>query len=218
MSQPSGAPFTLNNAVDFLLKREFDIHRQNKTSHPFQLKNGINAIPFAHPDIEIWRNNRKGIRFFHDKTNFEIYGAVDDIWITASGELVIVDYKAKSSKDDPSTFLEPKTKKDGEMIKTEKYKISYKRQLEIYQWLFRKNGFKVSNTAYFIFANAQKEKDGFNDRLDFEKSLISYEGNDDWVEPVILAIHECLSKDFLPEAAADCDYCSYRKKIQKVEK
>ncbi len=29
ISQPSGAPFTLNNAVDVLLKKEFDTHRKN---------------------------------------------------------------------------------------------------------------------------------------------------------------------------------------------
>ena len=29
------------------------------------------------------------------------------------------------------------------------WQIGYKRQMEIYQWLFRKNDFKVSNTDYF---------------------------------------------------------------------
>jgi len=61
ISQPSGAPFTLNMLVDALLKKEFDIYRQNKSLHPFQIENDIDAIPFAHLDIEIWRNNRKGI-------------------------------------------------------------------------------------------------------------------------------------------------------------
>jgi hypothetical protein len=42
--------------------------------------------------------------------------------------------------------------------------------------------------------------------LDFEKVLIPYEGNSDWVESFILAVHECLSKDILPKAAIDCDY------------
>ncbi|NGX63649.1 MAG: hypothetical protein KR126chlam6_01062 [Candidatus Anoxychlamydiales bacterium] len=217
ISQPSGAPFTLNNAVDALLKKEFDIHRKNKTLHPFQIENDINAIPFDHSDIEIWRNNRKGIRYHHKSTNFEVYGAIDDVWVTSEGELIIVDYKAKASKDDPSTFLVPKRKKTGEIKNTEKYKISYKKQLEIYQWLFRKNGFKVSNISYFIFANAQKDKDSFNDKLDFEKHLIAYEGNDDWVEPTLLAIYEFLNRDSLPEEDTNCDYCNYRNKIACYE-
>jgi len=216
ISQPSGAPFTLNNAVDALLKKEFDIYRQNKTIHPFLIKNAVEAIPFDHSDIEIWRKNTKGIRYLHEATNFEVYGAIDDVWVTPSGELILVDYKAKSSKDDPSTFLEPKTNKDGEIVKTDRYKISYKKQIELYQWLFRKNGFKVLNNAYFVFANAQKDREAFNDKLDFEKHLIVYEGYDDWVEPTLEAIHECLSKDILPESAEECDYCNYRKKIQEI--
>ena len=127
-----------------------------------------------------------------------------------------MDYKAKATLDDPNTFLEPKTKKTGEIVKTEKYKISYKRQLEVYQWLFRKNGFSVSNTAYFVFANAQKEKAGFDDRLDFKKHLIPYEGNDEWIEPTILAIYDCLKQDSVPEGAVDCDFCKYRKSSQQV--
>ena len=218
ISQPSGPQFSLNIAVDALLKKEFDIHRKNKSTHPFQIKNGIKAIPFDHQDIELWRNNKIGIRYFHKPTNFLIYGAIDDVWIRPNGELIIVDYKAKASGDDPSTFLTPKTKKDGEIVKTEQYKISYKKQIEIYQWLFRMNGFKVSNTAYFLFANAQKDKEAFYDRLDFEKSLIAYEGNDDWVEPAILGIYECLKNEELPEAVADCQYCKYMKKIQEVER
>jgi hypothetical protein len=212
ISQPSGPQFSLNMAVDVLLKKEFDIHRKNKTLHPFQIKNGIDAIPFDHSDIEVWRNNKQGIRYLHEKTNFEIFGSIDDVWMLPNGELIIVDYKAKATKDDSSTFLEPKIKKNGEMDTKEMYKIGYKKQIEIYQWLFRKNGFKVSNTSYFIFANAKKDKEAFKDRLDFAKVLIPYEGNDDWVEAAVLGIHECLSKDVLPEADPCCDYCNYRKK------
>src|SRR3989339_1664927 len=34
VGQPPGYPFSLNSAVDKLLKKEFDIHRANNTSHP----------------------------------------------------------------------------------------------------------------------------------------------------------------------------------------
>ena len=32
-------PFTLNNAVDALCKKEFDYHRNNQTPHPIMIKN-----------------------------------------------------------------------------------------------------------------------------------------------------------------------------------
>src|SRR3989338_3464891 len=34
VKRPSGPSFTLNNAVDELFKREFDVHRTARTTHP----------------------------------------------------------------------------------------------------------------------------------------------------------------------------------------
>src|SRR5690606_25577735 len=94
--QPSDAPFTLNNAVDALLKKEFDAYREKQEIPPFLKTLRIEAVPFAHPQIEEWRNNRKGIRYIHEATGLCLYGAVDDVWVLPSGELVIADYKAKA--------------------------------------------------------------------------------------------------------------------------
>lgn len=53
------------------------------------------------------------------------------------------------------------------------------------------------------------DTDRFDNKLDFEISLIAYEGNDSWVEGEIAKAQKCLSANFVPEAAPDCDYCSY---------
>ena len=50
-------PFTLNNAVDDLCKKEFDHHRAKQTPHPIMKKYKINAVPFKHKDIEKWQNS-----------------------------------------------------------------------------------------------------------------------------------------------------------------
>ena len=107
--------------------------------HPFIEKMGLKAVPFAHPEIDNWRNNRIGIQYLHPTFNFLLYGAVDDVWQLPSGELLIVDYKAKATSGEIS--LEPKMKKNGEIVKTDRYLISYKKQIEFYQWLFSMNGF-----------------------------------------------------------------------------
>jgi len=207
ISQPSGPPFTLNSAVDLLLKREFDGYREKGKVHPFIEERGIFGVPFSHSKIEDWRNNRVGIQYLHPATNFFLYGAVDDVWQLPSGELVIVDYKAKATTGEIT--LEPMKKKNGEIKKTERYLISYKNQIEFYQWLFRMNGFEVSKTGYFVFANALKNRDSFDDRLEFEKVLIPLEGDDAWIEPTIEAIASCLKSDLPPEVNQECDYCKY---------
>lgn len=215
VSQPAGAPFTLNNAVDALLKKEFDEYRERGETHPFLKENNIEAVPFAHSEIESWRNIREGIQHLDTSNNFLIYGAIDDVWQGPSGELMIVDYKAKSTSNEIS--IEPKRKKNGDIVKTDRYLLSYRRQLELYQWLFQKNGFQVSNTSYFVFANAQKDKPAFNDTLSFEKVLIAYEGDTSWIEPTIEKIAQCLQGESLPEPGEGCDFCQYRKKAQQVE-
>ena len=94
--RPSGPPFNINKAVDTLLKKEFDIHRTGKTSHPLMIKYGIDAVPFQHELMDQWRENFKGVQYLHEPTNLLITGAVDDIWVNPSGELIVVDYKATS--------------------------------------------------------------------------------------------------------------------------
>jgi hypothetical protein len=60
VSQPPGYHFSLNSAVDKLLKKEFDIHRAKGTKHPLCDKYGIDAIPLSHKKIDEWRDSLRG--------------------------------------------------------------------------------------------------------------------------------------------------------------
>lgn len=204
-ARPPGFPFNLNSAVDELFKKEFDIHRKNKTPHPIMEEYGVDAIPFAHDDIDEWRENFKGIQVQHEATGFTVSGAVDDIWTNPDGELMVVDYKS-TSKDARIDALD------------QDWHIGYKRQMEVYQWLLRQKGFTVSNTGYFVYANAGKDKEMFDNRLDFEVTLIAYEGDDSWVEPTLLNIKKCLDDPRVPKSTDDCDYCRYREAAGSVLK
>jgi len=203
VDRPPGFPFALNSAVDTLLKKEFDIHRAKGEAHPMMKHYEIDAIPFEHEKMEEWRNNFKGVQYLHQSTNFLIFGAIDDVWINPDKELIIVDYKA--------------TAKNGEINLDADWQIAYKRQMEIYQWLFRKNDFKVSNTGYFVYANGKKDKEAFDKKLEFDVYVLPYKGDDSWIEEAIIKAHQCLMGDAVPEAAGDCDYCRYRKAIKKVQ-
>src|SRR3954471_17315926 len=56
-ARPRGPAFTLNVAVDALLKKEFDAHRAKGTRHPLCEAYGIAAIPLKHDDLNTWREN-----------------------------------------------------------------------------------------------------------------------------------------------------------------
>jgi len=203
IGRPPGFPFSLNSAVDKLLKKEFDIHRAEHTTHPLMKAYGLDAIPFEHPKMNEWRENFKGITYLDPDTNLLITGAVDDVWIKPNGELIIVDYKS--------------TSKATEVNLDADWQEGYKRQMEVYQWLFRKNGFTVSDTGYFVYCNGKTDKKAFDAKLEFDIKLLPYTGKTDWIEPTIKNIYECLNSEIIPRAADDCDYCNYVKSREGVK-
>ena len=130
-------PFTLNSAVDNLCKNEFDFYRKNKKPHPLFLENGgvtdylIDAVPFQHEDLDKWRNFRQD-NFTDEYHGFTFYGAIDDVWIKKTEILLFRTLKVLLRKNLIG-------QKPGMSTIIQK---AYKRQLEMYQWLFKKNGFR----------------------------------------------------------------------------
>jgi hypothetical protein len=195
-ARPPGYPFTLNSAVDQLLKNEFDAYRRQGKRPPLIERYDIDALPVVHADLEKWRQNFIGIQYLHAPTHLLVFGAIDDLWQDSLGNYIVVDYKA-TSKNEQITQL------------NKAWQISYKRQMEIYQWLLRRNGLPVSDTGYFVYCNGDTNKERFDARLEFEITLIPYAGNDIWVEETMFDIHDCLNQSEIPAPAADCDYCAY---------
>lgn len=196
-ARPPGFPFNLNSAVDALLKKEFDIHRVAHSAHPLMQQYGVDATPFEHPLMDVWRENFKGVQYAHPVLGFTVSGAVDDVWVNPQGELIVVDYKS-TSKDATIDAL------------NEEWHDGYKRQMEVYQWLLRKNGFTVSDTGYFVYANASKDRAAFDGVLEFEVTLIAYTGAAGWIDSTLEEIKVCLDAPMPPAAGPGCDYCRYR--------
>lgn len=196
IGQPPGFPFSLNSAVDALLKKEFDHFRTLQKPHPLLEKHGIDAIPYAHEKLEEWRDSlRRGIRHFHAESNFVVTGGIDDLWINSRGELIVVDYKA--------------TAKLGEVGITADWQIGYRRQMSLYVWLFRKNGFSVSDTAYFVYCNGKSDRPFFDGKLEFDISVIPYKVDESWIELALANARTCLSASVPPNHGEDCDHCLY---------
>jgi len=205
VDRPPGFPFTLNSAVDALLKKEFDLHRAEGTKHPLMEQCGIDAVPIPHEDLDAWRHNFTGVQYLHEPTNLLITGAIDDLWQNPLAQYIVVDYKATSKNKQITELDEP-------------WHESYKRQMEVYQWLLRRNGYNVSDTGYFVYGNGNTDKEAFDGRLEFDLTVIPYTGSDAWVEGTIDEIHDCLNSPAIPNANPDCDYCTYREAVMEVER
>jgi len=189
VKRPPSFPYTINSAIDALLKQEFDVCRENGTAHYIIKKFNINAIPYKCDQIDTWRHNFTGIQFHHKPTDFLVFGAVDDVWINPQKELIVVDYKATGAKE---------------------YQIydSYKRQMEAYQWLLIQNGYKVSKTGYFLFVKVNKEGGFEGGKLSFDLFLEPLEGDVAWVDSAITQARELL-KAKIPASNPECPYCKF---------
>ena len=196
IGRPAGFPFNLNSAVDALLKKEFDDYRARGERHPLMAQAGIDAVPHAHPELDTWRSNFKGVRALHERTNLELFGAIDDLWRDrSSGEWIVVDYKA--------------TSKAGEVGIDADWQVAYKRQMEFYQWLLRRRGHPVAKRGWFVYCNGRRDLPAFGSRLEFTIRLLPHEGDDGWIEGTLAAIRRTLTAAGPPAAGEACEYCDY---------
>ena len=97
-------------------------------------------------------------------------------------------------------------------IRDSDYAKAYKRQLEMYQWLFRKNGFKVADEAYLLYFNGKKNEKFFNNQLKFDVHFIKLNCSTSWVESKVIQTAKLLRSDEFPQPSEKCEYCNYLKK------
>ena len=194
VKRPPPMPYTLNNAIDYLLKQEFDLYREKEIPHPIMTNNKIKAVPWKTPEMNKWRHNFTGVAYHHEPTDFLVYGAIDDLWLNPLREIHVVDYKATGANQ-------------------HRIYDSYGRQMEIYQWLFRKNKIKVSPIGYFVFARVSKAN-GFSTQrggaLPFDIFVESYKGDDSWLEETLKNARIVFESNEAPKASDSCIHCEYR--------
>ena len=92
------------------------------------------------------------------------------------------------------------------------YPKAYKRQLEMYQWLFKKNNFQVTSQAYLVYFNGLKNEPMFNQTLKFDLHLVKLECDDSWVADKIREAVNLLRDDSMPSGSYSCETCQYLKK------
>jgi hypothetical protein len=160
-------------------------------------------VPHAHPQLNDWRNNFRGVRTVHEQSNFELYGAIDDLWRDlATDELIVVDYKA--------------TSKTAEVSIDADWQMGYKRQMEFYQWLLRRQGLAVARRGWFVYCNARRDLPAFEQRLEFTIKLLPYDGDDGWIEETLAAMRRTLAAPAPPPNTGECEYCVFAEKAAKA--
>ncbi len=201
LKELSSPPYTLNNTVDELLKKEFDQYRKEQKAHPIMVKHNLNFVPYQHRDLDLWRNSLKGgISYLDKKTNLIIHGGIDDLWFDLNEKkIVVVDYKAQSSTFPVtvSSYLEAE------------WHRSYKLQMDIYVHILRKMQFEVSDRTFFYVCNGEKTSEKFDNKISFKTSLIPYRVNTTWIENKLIEMKDVLNLDEPPKIEKACEKCAY---------
>ena len=178
---------SLPSGMDRILKEHFDVFR-DKDSLPPELKSlkGKYTLFNNISLLEVWRNNFKGIQWVDADGNV-FRGAVDNL-LLKSKKLVVLDYKTRGFplKDDTADH--------------------YQNQMNIYNFLLRKNGFKTENYAYLLFYHPNNvDSDG---DVVFNTDLVKMKINVKDAGKLFAKALKVLSKE-IPEAGEECGFCEW---------
>lgn len=194
----SGPSFSLNIAVDALVKREMEIYREAGTIPPAMQRAGLTLVPYKDARMPDWTHNFTGVRWTDPETGWTLYGAIDDLWLDIVAKMLHpADCKATAKAEDPTT---------------ETLYPHYGRQQEIYTFLLRQQNlpFPVSDRHYFYYLNGDKKRADFGEALHFKTLIVPRDGNDGWVLETFRAAVACATSDAVPAAGGECEWCAYR--------
>lgn len=127
--------------------------------------------------------------------HFVLTGIVDDLIVTESGSVIVIDYKTASR---------PHSEKD-----TAQY---YQLQLDMYALLCEANGLHVEDTGYIVYTTPDylmnfAYSDSFG--VDFKVTHISLDVSAQRARDTIAkAVALCLQKE-APRASSNCEFCRF---------
>ncbi len=197
--RPQGYPYTLSIAVDQLLKAEFDTFREKNLLHPVladvESLKGAKLFPDA-AQLQAWRNNFEGLRYYDQNLNAELFGAIDDILEFPDGSLAVVDYKSSGAKE--ITVYD-----------------DYQTQMDVYTHILEELGHKTTRKAYFVFYQVDKTN-GFNGRLPFRGEVREVIADPSYIPELFSQAVALARSETPPPHHSQCQYCLWAEHHKKL--
>jgi len=191
VKRPAGIFPSLPSGMDAVLKTHFDSYME-KGELPPELKSLDDGKLKLFDDAEklkIWRSNFKGIQW-KDKEGNILRGAIDNL-LKKGEKLIVLDFKTRGFplKEDTAEH--------------------YQNQLNLYNLLFRKNGYKTEDYAYLLFYHPTAvNKKG---EVVFHTDLVKMEIDVTAAEELFNNALRVLESDEVPAPSTECQYCGWLK-------
>lgn len=203
--RPSSFPLNLNNAVDTLMKREFDNYRFQGKPHPAHTGDAIGFLAARHDMLNTWRSLQMGgLSYYNKEHDCTYFGLIDDLWVNSSAQFAVVDYKS--------------TAKSSPVVEVPHWAAVYKRQISFYSFLLMKNGVDVCNMGFLLYATALTSESEFDNHMKFSTNSIRVDIDYAWIYPTLEELHDLLSKGKIPDGSESCKYCSFVERSNSVGK
>jgi len=179
---------SLPSGMDKILKIHFDKHME-KDILPSELKELNNYKLFKDKELlTTWRSVFKGLQFLDKESNILLRGSVDNILVKGK-KLVVLDYKTR-----------------GFPLKEDTHE-HYINQMDLYNFLLRKNGYETEDYTYLLFYYPNCVND--NGDVVFDTKLVKIATSAKRGEKVFNDAVKVLLKDEIPEANESCEFCRY---------
>ena len=193
--RPSGPFPSLPSGMDKVLKEHFDSFME-KGELPPELKkqdcvNGCSLFDDTEK-LKVWRSNFKGIEYTEPKSGVVLHGAVDNILVKGK-KLIVLDYKTR-----------------GFPLKEDTHE-HYQNQMDLYNFLLRKNGYKTEDYTYLLFYHP-KEVNKKGDVI-FNTDLIKMKTSAEDGEKVLLKAIKII-KGKMPKPSGECEFCKWIENIK----
>jgi hypothetical protein len=187
IKRPTGIFPSLPSGMDKILKEHFDFFMEKGELPPeFKDCNDDCKLFDDKELLKAWRSNFKGIQWT-DKEGNLFKGAIDNLLVKGK-KFVVLDYKTRGFplKDDTADH--------------------YQDQLDIYNLLFRKNGYETEDYAYLLFYHPNKVNG--NGDVVFNTYLIKMKINIKNAESIFKKALDILSKE-MPAPSEECEFCKW---------
>ena len=191
IKRPNGIFPSLPSGMDKILKAHFDSFRDRKLLPP-ELRELKDVKLFDNVELlEVWRNNRRGIGWVDEEGNI-LRGAVDNI-LQKGDKLIVLDFKTR-----------------GFPLKEDTHE-NYQDQMDIYNFLLRKNGWETEDYAYLLFYHPKEvEEDG---DVAFNTDLVKVEISVENAEKIFMDAIEIL-KGEMPDCGDECEFCRWSTRFE----
>jgi len=185
--RPAGIFPSLPSGMDKVLKEHFDRFASIGKMPPELKLEGYKLFD-DFEKLKKWRNNLSGI-----STEIEgavLHGAVDNI-LVHNGKMVVLDYKTRGFplKEDTAGH--------------------YQLQMDMYNYLLRKNGYDTEDYAYLLFYHPSHVKE--TGEVIFETSLVKMDIDVNHGEEILLKAIKVINEE-MPEPSEECEWCKWRER------